>query len=302
MAVSKYQLKKWANRYLLKRKTALQQGVGKVYSVTEIKGYYNDLTEKVINGESLLPDEIPRYYKDTGEKFVFSIGVMQYGLACYDLYLLNGEDKHLDKMFVCADWAVENQMKNGGWKTFEHLYPENPYSSMAQGEGISLLVRAYKESSNEKYMQAAQKAVSFLLTPVEDGGVAIITETELIFKEYTQRPIVMNGWIFSLWGLLDYIKLTEDKKIKEQYEKSLATLEKYISHYDLGYWTRYDYSERIAAPFYHKLHIDQFTVMYDLTGDKIFLNYKLKFEKYRDNFFYRNKAFVVKAKQKLMGK
>ena len=302
MAVSKYQLKKWANRYVFKRKKSLQQGVGRAYSIADIKGYYNDLTEKVVNGEPLLPDEVPQYYKDSGEKFVFSIGVMQYGLACYDLYLLNEEQKHLDKMFVCADWAVKSQMENGGWKTFEHLYPDNPYSSMAQGEGVSLLVRAYKESNNEKYMRAAQKAISFLLTSVEDGGVAIISDTELIFKEYTQRPIVMNGWIFSLWGLLDYIKLTGDDKVKEQYEKSLVTLEKYIPHYDLGYWTRYDYSERIAAPFYHKLHIDQFVVMYDLTGHDIFLEYKNKFEKYRDNFFYRSKAFVVKASQKLKGK
>lgn len=302
MAVSLYQWKKWARRFVFNRKNALQQGVGQCYSVTELKGYYNDLTEKVLKGPALAFEEVPQYYKDSGEKFVFSIGVMQYGLACYDLFLLTGDDTHLKKMFVCADWAVENQQEHGGWKTFGHLYPDRPYSSMAQGEGISLLVRAYVQSKEDKYMCAAKKAVDFMLTPVQDGGVAVSDDRDLIFKEYTQRPIVMNGWIFSLWGLLDYVKVTNDADVIAAYEKSLETLVRYIPHYDLGYWTRYDYSERIAAPFYHKLHIDQFAVMYELTGKEIFKQYKEKFERYRDSRWCRNKAFVIKATQKLRGK
>ena len=135
MAVSGYQLKKWFRRYVCRSKKSLQQGIGQVYSVEEVKGYYNDLREKVLNGETLQPDELPTYYKDNGEKFLFSIGIMQYGLACYDLYLMEHDQKYKQKMVVCADWAVKNQKSNGGWNTFDHLYPEHPYSAMAQGEG-----------------------------------------------------------------------------------------------------------------------------------------------------------------------
>lgn len=296
-----YQWKKWIKRYLLKNKKALMQGVGQFYSVNEIKGYYNDLREKVVNGPSLADYEIPQYYKDNGEKFTFSIGVMQYGLASYDLFLETGEQKHLNKMFLCADWAVSNQKENGGWETFSHLYPNHPYSAMAQGEGVSLLLRAHKESKNEKYLSAANKAVYFMLVPTDQGGVCISNGKDLIFKEYTERPIVMNGWIFAVWGLFDYVKAVNDPKIGAAYEKSLATLERYIPHYDLGYWTRYDYSDRIAAPFYHKLHIDQFTVMYDITKHDIFKIYKNKFIKYQHSFLCRNKAFLIKAFQKLKG-
>lgn len=302
MGVSRYQLKKWIRRYVLHNKNALQQGVGQVYSVHDIKGYYNDLTEKVTKGETLAKEELPTYYMDSGEKFLFSIGVMQYGLACYDMFLLHGDEQYKDKMFVCADWAVESQEEHGGWPTFAHLYADRPYSAMAQGEGVSLLVRAYCESKDKKYLVSAKKALDFLLLPLEAGGVAIQTEDELIFKEYTERPIVMNGWIFALWGVLDYVKLTDDAFYKAQYEKSLATLEAYIPHYDTGYWTRYDYSLRIASPFYHKLHMDQFAVMYDITGHEIFKEYKSKFEKYQNSFWSRNKALVIKAVQKFRGK
>ena len=141
-----------------------------------------------------------------------------------------------------------------------------------------------------------------MLVPIENGGVAISNEEELIFKEYTERPVVLNGWIFALWGLLDYIKVTGDKAIQEAYDKSLATLERYIPHYDLGYWSRYDYSLRTASPFYHKLHMDQFAVMYDLTGHEIYREYLEKFRGYADSFWDRNKALVVKAAEKLSGK
>ena len=104
-----YQWKKWIKRYLLKNKKALMQGVGQFYSVNEIKGYYNDLREKVVTGPSLADYEIPQYYQDNGEKFTFSIGVMQYGLASYDLFLEKGEQKHLNKMFLCSDRDVSNK-------------------------------------------------------------------------------------------------------------------------------------------------------------------------------------------------
>jgi len=301
MAVSMYQLKKWIKKYVLKTMTGFRQGVGQVYSVDEVKGYYNDLREKVTDAP-LAENELPMNYIDTGEKIYFSIGIMQYGLGAYDLYLLEKDETMKKKMFLCADWAVEHMHENGGWETFAHLFPDHPYSAMAQGEGVSLLVRAYLESKEQKYLDAAKRAVYFMLVPVEEGGVSVHDGEDLVFKEYTERPIVLNGWIFALWGLLDYHKATGDETIKAAYEKTLATLERYIPHYDLGYWTRYDYSARIAAPAYHKLHMDQFTVLYELTGREIYKTYLDKFQKYQDSIWCRNKAFVIKAFQKLKGR
>jgi len=260
------------------------------------------LTEKVLNGKAIAENEIPTCKMDNGQDFEFSIGVMQYGLACYDLYLLTKAQKHLKKLYLCAEWAIDHQEENGAWSTFAHLYPQKPYSAMAQGEGVSMLIRAYRESKNERYLAAAKKAVYFMLVPVDEGGVCISNQDELIFKEYTERPIVLNGWIFAIWGLLDYVKQTGDETIRASYEKTLSTLEKYLPYYDLGYWSRYDYSMRIAAPFYHKLHIDQLTVMYALTGHQIFDQYRQKFASYQQHFIYRNRAFIIKAVQKLMGK
>lgn len=302
MAVSLYQLKKWFRRYVLRSKKIVVQGVGAFYSKNEIKGFYNDLREKITKGDTLAENELPQYHQDNGTLFYFSIGIFQYGLGSYDLYLQTWDKKHYRKMLLCADWAVENQEPSGGWSTFVHLYPDHPYSSMAQGEGISLLLRAYVNEKDEKYLNAAKKAAAHMLTSLENGGTALREGDEIVLMEYTERPIVMNGWIFSLWGLYDYLLIVDDPVIKEEYEKSLATLERYIPHYDLGYWTRYDYNFRTASPSYHKLHIDQFIVMYELTGHEIFREYKERFEKYRDSWLCRNRAFAKKAFEKLHGR
>ena len=91
----------------------------------------------------------------------------------------------LERMLACAEWALNNQELNGGWKTFEFENEAQPYSSMAQGEGASLLIRAYKETEQEKYFFAAQKAVYFLITPINEGGTALYEGDDVYLYEYT---------------------------------------------------------------------------------------------------------------------
>ena len=137
------------------------QGPGTCYSVDKIAGYYNDLTEKITRDSADVL--VPQYSVDTGEKIFFSIGIFQYGLAAYDLYIRTGEKIYFDKLCACADWAVENQLADGSWITFEYKDPSHPYSSMAQGEGISLLLRAHIAVGSDKYLSASRKAKDFLL-------------------------------------------------------------------------------------------------------------------------------------------
>lgn len=112
---------------------------GTIYSKKEIRGYYNDLTERVSRfGRD--DNRVPATIVDNGEEVYFSIAIFQYGLGAYDLYLKSGDNNMLEKAISCADWAVENQQKDGNWCTFVFENPKYPYSSMAQGEGISLLL------------------------------------------------------------------------------------------------------------------------------------------------------------------
>lgn len=297
MGVSIYKVKKWYRMLAGKSISHVNQGVGTCYSKTNVAGYYNDLTEKVTRDN---PDIlVPKYHVDTGEEIYFSIGIFQYGLAAYDLYLKSGEDTYKKKLLACADWAVDNQQEDGGWVTFAYKNPKQPYSSMAQGEAISLLIRAHIVTHEEKYLLSANRAKDFMLKPIPDGGTTGYENGEVLLYESICNPVILNGWIFSLWGLYDYVKYTDDGSTKVVLAATLASLKRRLPDFDMKYWSRYEEGKRICSPFYHKLHIAQLTVMYDLFSDSIFKEYADKWERYQKSFWKPKRAFVKKALQKI---
>ena len=91
----------------------------------------------------------------------------------------------------------------------------------------------------------------------------------------------------------------EDTEIKSVLNKTLSTLERRLPDFDIGYWSMYEDGMRICSPFYHKLHIAQLNVMYELTGSDVYKKYADKFEVYQNNGINRKRAFVKKAMQKL---
>lgn len=297
MGVTLYNLKKWYRMLIGKSIFHVNQGEGTCYSKTEVKGYYNDLTEKVLKDK---PDiKVPKYNIEKAGEIYFSIGVFQYGLASYDLYLKTGEQVYKDKMIACADWAIENQQENGGWETFAFLNKQQPYSAMAQGEGISMLIRAHIVTKDQKYLTSATKAKNLMIKPISDGGTTKYVGDDVYLYEYTFTEIVLNGWIFSLWGMYDYFKYLHDEGAGEFLNKTLQTLKKKLPEFDLKYWSRYDDGKNICSPFYQRLHVAQLRVMYDLFGDSIYKEFADKWDGYQKSFWKRVKAFIIKVCQKV---
>lgn len=299
MGISLHKLRKWTNMMRGNSVYHVNQDEGKCYSKESVKGYYNNLTEKVSRfGND--DDSVPSTIVDSGETIYFPIAIFQYGLGAYDLYLVSKENSMKDKMLSCADWAVNNQQSNGSWVTFSFENSEHPYSSMAQGEGISLLVRAHLETRDQKYLDAARKAVEFMFIPLVEGGTSLYQDGDVFFYEYTYEPLILNGWIFSLWGIYDYVKYTNDESAQKVLSASLESLKKTLPKYDTKYWSKYDMEKRICSPFYHNLHIAQLNVMYDLFGDEIYKEYADKWTKYQNSFWKPKIAFVKKVVEKIL--
>ena len=298
MSINIYKLKKWSDMLLGKSIHHVNQDEGKIYSKELIRGYYNNLTEKVTRGGEY---DVPKSYVDTGEEIYFSIEIFQYGLGAYDLYLLSDkkETMMLQKAIACADWAIDNQMEDGAWVTFAYETPEYPYSAMAQGEAISLLLRVFQETNEDKYLDSAKKAKEFMLLSFEEGGPTKYEDNDVYLYECPKDPLILNGWIFSLWGLMDYCKMIEDSAANDVLNGTLATLERRLPDFNLRYWSMYEDRKRISSPFYHKLHIAQLNVMYDLTGKEVYKRFADLWQKYQDNWFYRRLAFLKKACQKI---
>ena len=277
----------------------VNQGIGRHFSNSELAGYYNDLTEKVTRLPQLLDnDELPTTAAENGTKVFFPVAVFQYGLGAYDLYLESGQqdDRYLHKFILCAEWAIDKQEDSGAWNNFFFMYPEHPYGAMAQGEGASLLLRAYRQTNEQRFLDAARRAIDYMLTPLKDGG----TSDGDILLEYTHLPAVMNGWIFAWWGLYDYVLVTKDTgEYKKRLTNSCKSLESMLSKFSCSYWSMYDLAGHIASPFYHHLHIAQMKAMHSLTGHEIFMKYALRWEKNENSRIAYLRAFIKKAWQKI---
>lgn len=231
MGISIYNIKKWTRMVFGRSIMHVNQGEGKIYSKDKIAGYYNDLTEKITkdtehyNTTDVFPHKSETATEGIKEVY-FPIALFQYGLGAYDLYLMNQDKLMLEKFQKHVEWALKNQNENGSWNNFGFIYPNNKYSAMAQGEGCSLMLRAFNHYKDGRYLDAAQKAIDFMLKPVDKGGTTLYRDKEVIFLEYTHLPVVLNGWIFAIFGLYDYVLQTGEQHYKDILMKTVKSLEK----------------------------------------------------------------------------
>ena len=297
----KLQLVKWYKMLVGKSVWHVNQDIGKCFSKDEIRGYYNNMTEKVTKMPVLLEtDELPKLNLEGGRYTYFPVAIFQYGLGAYDLFLLTNEKRYERKFMQCVSWAIDHLDEKGRWNNFSHYCPDTPYGAMAQGEGVSLLLRAYKLTGDKVYVDAAKKAIDFMLLPLEDGGTTKYVGEDAFLMEYTFKGMVMNGSIFSWWGLYDYVLVSGDKgKYMQFMEQTLHSLIRVLPKFKYSYWSKYSLDGLIASPFYHNLHIAQMQALYELTGEEIFDQYAKHWVKQQKNPFCKSFAFVKKAIQKL---
>ncbi len=239
------------------------------------------------------------------------IAISQWGLGNYNLWHETKSTIFFEKFIKSANWLIENLEENKyGLKVWMHYFDfeymsrlKSPwYSGLAQGQGISVLLRAFKETNNNKYKIAAKETFQSFLYNTNDGGVNYKdSDGDNWIEEYIVFPPthILNGFIWSLWGIYDYALFFNDKKVAKQFKNYSNTIIKNLNKYDIGYWSKYEQTKKslpmIASEFYHKLHIVQLEIMYDLTGEKIFLEFNHKWKKYLNNYFFKVISFFHKA-------
>lgn len=243
------------------------------------------------------------------------IAIAQYGLGNYNLWRSGGDAGRREKFFRIADWLCDHLESNSkGLAVWAHHFNweyrdclQAPwYSGLAQGQGISVLVRAHKESGNSLYLDAAERAFVSFLRPISEGGVAFTDESGgLWFEEYIVSPPthILNGFIWALWGVHDYFLATRDKTAQQLFSRGVQTLLNNLERYDLGFWSLYEQSgtrfPMVASPFYHRLHVVQLRVLHRLTGEEKFFEVAQRWERYARSRANRTRALCYKSAFKL---
>lgn len=303
--VSSAIIEKWIRMLRHKSVLHVNQSEGNHYSVSEISGYYNNFCEKLQNTKNYDEAGIPlnvASYGDDRKKIYFPIAIFQYGLGAYDMWLETKINEYYNAFLKMADWAVDNQEDSGAWSTFGVLHYSNPYSAMSQGEGASLLARAFKETKDERYYISCIKAVDYMLLPTKEGGTCQYTSSGLILKEYPDKEAVLNGWIFSAFGLFDTWKITEKQEYLEMWKKTENEIKYNLNRFNAGHWSFYDLSGKISSPFYHSLHIELLKALNNISPSPEYKKYIDKWSTYKKSWYWSKVAFVRKAIQKITEK
>jgi len=244
------------------------------------------------------------------------IAIAQWGLGNYNLFQRSKDEKYRSKFLAAADWlrAHLEQSSSGVWVwnhyfDWEYRTPLRApwYSGLAQGQGISLLLRAHHATGDPGYLQAAQKAFVSFLKSTNEGGVTFTdAEDNVWFEEYIVSPPthILNGFIWAAWGVYDYGLATGDISAQKLFAKAVKTMRENLSRYDLGFWSLYEQSgtrlPMVASPFYHQLHIVQLRIMRTLTGDDTFAHYADRWEAYSHRRANRARALCYKSAFKLL--
>ena len=278
--------------------------------------YYMVFAEKARYDSPLDADGIPLldYHGDIGLQHN-PIAVAQWGLGNCNLFRRHGDPESRGKFLRASDWLCANLRPNRfgisvwthnfDWEYREEL--KSPwYSALAQGQGISLLVRAHAETNNAKYLDAAMRAYQSFTASTESGGVSFADGAGgLWFEEYIVSPPshILNGFIWAAWGVYDYCVATGSQEAGRLFDSAIQTLTKNMHRYDLGFWSSYELSgtllPMIASPFYHRLHIAQLRVMHQLTANDIFADYAARWENYARSRSKRTRALCYKSAFKL---
>ena len=278
--------------------------------------YYMNFSHKARYTGPSDSDGIPKlnYHGSIGLQYN-PIAIAQWGLGNFNLYKQGVRDHSYRKFLLASDWLCAHLETNAhGVRVWQHHFDweyrsrlRSPWhSGLAQGQGISLLVRAHAETGDQKYMDSAAAAFHSFTVSTERGGVMFADANgDLWIEEYIVSPPthILNGFMWALWGVYDFYVATGSSDACELFAVGIKTLRTNLHCYDLGFWSLYEQSgtrlPMIASPFYHRLHITQLRVMHRMTGDAIFAQFADRWQRYARSRSKRTRALCYKGAFKL---
>jgi len=256
---------------------------------------------------------VPQVYYPHLRRWVYNpITIAQFGLTQLSRYAMNQEQEAATAARTMAGWFVENleDWKNGigAWVyRFDLPFygPTAPWiSAMAQGQGISLLLRVHQLFPHAAFEAASHRAVQAFYHDLKTGGVArTFPDGHAAFEEYTTTApsLVLNGMLFALLGLHDYASHFADRTAAQCFAQGLAGVKANLWRYDTGYWNFYDLhrSRRLTSPDYIRIHVQLLRLFAQITQDDFFAQIAQRWETYLHSKVCRAHYVAVKCVEKV---
>lgn len=244
----------------------------------------------------------------------YTIYIAQCALECYSSLLNDSRENGARKRFLSyAEWILASLTRHpeefAVWREtsfrFGHRIRPPWSSAMAQGEGISVLLRAYELSEDKRFVEGASLAFRAFLVPVHEGGLRTTIDDEwLFFDEYPAKPPtrVLNGFITALLGIWDFYRVTSEPSARETFLDGIRTLTKMLPRYDRDGWSRYALYEGgglfhktdcPASVHYHMAHVAQLRVLHQITQEPLFLEWADRWDRSKDRLITKVRVWAL---------
>jgi hypothetical protein len=133
----------------------------------------------------------------------------------FDYYHQTGNEDYRIRALKMADWEISVQMENGACRGGNVAFMPLKPAVFNTGQILYGFVRAYKETGEEKYRQAAIKAADWLVKNQDNDGA---WRKELSAK--TNSPVQVYN-TKSAWGLLQVFDITSKKIYQYAAQKNI---------------------------------------------------------------------------------
>jgi hypothetical protein len=209
--------------------------------------------------------------------------IAQVALASFDHASRSPDGEAARRLGLAAASAlVERSYSDGETTLWGIAVPVAKYglapgwnSALTQSFAASALLRAAEYEPNCGFREVAYAAGRALL-PGMGGGLVIDTVSGPALEEAPSEvpSLILNGWVYGLFGLWELGCATGDRRFLEAFSVSVDALVAMLPRYHERRWSRYSLYPHampdLAKPFYHALHIEQMRVLAALTGVQVF--------------------------------
>ncbi len=242
---------------------------------------------------SIVEGEIPLIYYGTVDGVYLGYQeaphtTAQVAREAFYAYEKTGNKENLSRAIFLVDHLLNTAVDKGDYMVWEYAFPWPGYSlekgwrgSLCQAGILKALMLAYKHTGEEKYRLASQKTLNALSVSTKEGGLLKLRDGYQWYPEYVKEdpPYVLNGFATSLIWIKEYHEATADPLAETLFNEGISSLTHFLPTYDLENGSYYDARGHIASPHYHSIHVYQMKTLFEMTGDPIFQEYYLKWNK-----------------------
>lgn len=251
------------------------------------------------------------------------VTIGQRALGYFNRYLETAESSDREQFLFLSDYLMEMQKEDGSFR-YEMTFALKPtlvlypgfVSGMAQGEMLSVFIRAYDVTKDPKYLDAGYKSLEFLLKDADEdpssgcmGSLSDFAEghPELepfsgyrMPEEFVTSPTsyILNGNMIGMVGLYDWSCGAPEgygaKEAKDAFDEAICAMKVVLPYYDYYGWTCYDLLQyfydsyaNLGSGYAHRLYIENLHVFYMITGDEELRYWRDVFLSYEKDDFWR---------------